>query len=243
MSVRYREQARSHRETDQSLNRAYKKASRRRPLFCHAACRSATGSAAVVQLVFQWVYEGTYLDFFFAFQGDVSVDEVVAENAAFGQERTTFVQLFQGFFQAAANLWDLFRLFRRQVVQVFVSCIARVDLVLDTVQASHQQCSEAQVRVGCRIREAGFDTASARAGHVRNTDRSGTVAGRVGQHHWSFEAWDQTLVGVGRRVGEAVQSLTVLDDAADEVQGGIGQAGIAFASEGVLAIFEIGRAS
>jgi acetylornithine/succinyldiaminopimelate/putrescine aminotransferase len=29
----------------------------------------------------------------------------------------------------------------------------------------------------------------------------------------------------------------VLDDAADEVQGGVGQAGIAFASEGVLAIF------
>src|SRR5471032_3097734 len=217
-----------------------KKASRRRP-FCHAALSGATGSAAVVQLVFQWVYEGAYFDFFFAFQLDVGIDEVVAENAAFGQERATFVQLFQGFFQATAHLWNLFGLFRRQVIQVFVSSVARVDLVLDTVQAGHHQCSEGQVRVGSRIREAGFDTTSFGAVDVRNTDRGGTVACRVGQHYRSFETWDQTLVGVGRRVGEAVQGLTVLDDAADEVQGGIGQAGIAFASEGVLAIFSDGQ--
>ncbi|RMR51720.1 hypothetical protein ALP84_05248 [Pseudomonas cichorii] len=207
----------------------------------YAITAGATGSAAVVQLVFQWVYESTYLDFFFAFQLDVSVDEVVAENAAFGQERTTFVQLFQGFFQAAANLWNAFGLFWRQVIQVFVSCIARVDLVLDAVQASHQQCGERQVRVGCRIREAGFDTTAAWAGDVRNTDRGGTVTSRVGQHDRSFETWDQTLVGVGRRVGEAVQGLTMLDDTADEVQGGVGQAGIAFAREGVLAIFGDGH--
>src|SRR5471032_631827 len=217
-----------------------KKASRRRP-FCHAALSGATGSAAVVQLVFKWVYEGAYFDFFFAFQLDVGIDEVVAEYAAFGQERTALVQLFQGFFQAAAHLWDLFGLFRRQVVQVFVGGVAWVDLVLDTVQAGHDQGSEGQVRVGCWIREACFDTASARAGHVRNTDRSGTVASRVGQHYRSFETWDQTLVGVGRRVGEAVQGLAVLDDAADEVQGGVGQAGITFASEGVLAIFGDGQ--
>ena len=112
-----------------------------------------------------------------------------------------------------------------------------MDLVLDTVQAGHQQCSEGQVRVGSRIREAGFDTTGFRAADVRNTDRGGAVASRVGQHDRRFEAWNQTLVGVGRRVGETVQSLTVLDDTADEVQGGVGQAGIAFAGEGVLAFF------
>src|SRR3546814_10159610 len=44
-----------------------------------------------------------------------------------------------------------------------------------------------------------------------------------------------------RSVGETVQRLAVLDDAADEVQGGLGQAGIAFASEGVLAILGDGH--
>src|SRR3546814_2811214 len=46
-----------------------------------------------------------------------------------------------------------------------------------------------------------------------------------------------------RSVGETVQRLAVLDDAADEVQGGLGQAGIAFASEGVLAILGDGHRS
>ncbi|SVJ52426.1 Uncharacterised protein [Klebsiella pneumoniae] len=111
-----------------------------------------------------------------------------------------------------------------------------MDLVLDAVQAGHQQRGEGQVGVGCRVREARFDTAGLRAGYVGDTDRGGTVARRVGQHHRSFEARDQALVGVGRGVGEAVQGLAVLDDAADEVQGGLGQAGIAFAGEGVLAV-------
>ncbi|RMR21496.1 hypothetical protein ALP89_05683 [Pseudomonas syringae pv. persicae] len=208
---------------------------------CYAINAGAAGSAAVVQLVFQWVYEGTNADFFFAFQCDVSVDEVVAEYAAFGQERTALVQFFQRFFQAAANLWDLFGLFRRQVIQVFVSCVARVDLVLDAVQASHQQSREGQVRVGCRIREACFDTTAAWAVDVRNTDRGRAVTCRVGQHDRGFEAWNQTLVGVGCRVGEAVQGFTVLDDAADEVQRDVGQAGIAFTCEGVFAIFGDGH--
>src|SRR3546814_12798767 len=101
------------------------------PLFRSAGLGCTTGSAAVVQLIFQWVYEGANLDFFFAFQRDVSVDEVIAEYAALGQERTALVQFFQGFFEAATHLWNFLGLFRRQVIQVFVGGIARVDLVLD----------------------------------------------------------------------------------------------------------------
>src|SRR5690606_22451655 len=134
------------------------------------------------------VYEGTYLDFFFALQLDVGIDEVVGEHAALGQERAALVQLFQGFFQAAANLRDQLAFFRRQVVQVLVGCIARVDLVLDTVDTGHQQRSEGQVRVGSRIREACFDAAGFRAGNVRDTDRGRAVASRVGQHDRRFEA-------------------------------------------------------
>ncbi len=116
-----------------------------------------------------------------------------------------------------------------------------MDLVLDTIQAGHQQCSKAQVGVGCRVREARFDAACFRAGNVRDTDGSRAVAGGVGQHDRRFEAGNQTLVGVGGRVGERVQRLAVLDDAADEVQGGVRQAGVAFASEGVGAVFGNGH--
>ncbi len=187
------------------------------------------------------MHEGAHLDLFLALELEVGIDEVIAEHAALGQERAALVEFFQGFLQAAAHLRDQLAFFRRQIVEVLVGGIAGVDLVLDAVQARHQQCGEAQVGVGGRVREARFDTASLGAGHVGNADRGGAVARRVGQHHRCFETRDQTLVGVGRGVGEAVQRLAVLDDAADEVQGGIGQAGIAFAGEGVLAILGDGH--
>ena len=62
------------------------------------------------------------------------------------------------------------------------------------------------------------------------------VAGRIGQQHRRFVAGHQTLVGVGRRVGEGVDRLGVLDDAADEVEADLRQAGIFVAGEGRLAV-------
>ena len=79
---------------------------------------------AVVQVVFQRVHEGAHLDLFFALQLDVGIDELVGEHAALGQERAALVEFFQRLFQAAANLRDFLRLFRRQVVQVLVGGIA-----------------------------------------------------------------------------------------------------------------------
>src|SRR5690606_13637706 len=106
--------------------------------------------------------------------------------------------------QAAADLRNLAGFFRRQVIQVLVRGIAGVDLVLDTIQAGHQQGSEGQVGVGSRIREARFDAACLRARYVRDTDGGTAVARRVGEHDRRFKTWDQTLVGVGGRVGEGV---------------------------------------
>src|SRR5690606_17659969 len=117
----------------------------------------------------------------------------------------------------------------------------RVDLVLDAVQAGHHQGGEGQVRVGCRVREAHFDTACLRAAYVRNPDRGGTVTGRVGQHDRGFVAWYQALVAVGGRVGEGVDGLGVLDDAADVVQSLFAQAGIAVTCEQVFAVFVQGH--
>ena len=93
-----------------------------------------------------------------------------------------------------------------------------MDLVDDTVQTGHQLGRKGQVRVGSRIREAYFDAAGFSAWHDRDTDGGRAVAGGVGQHDRCFIARHQTLVGVGGRVGEGVDGLGVLDDAADGEQ-------------------------
>ncbi|MNC63980.1 hypothetical protein D3C75_1141460 [compost metagenome] len=107
---------------------------------------------------------------FFHTQSDISVDSFISEHAARSQELAVFVQAVQCFFQRASNLWDLFRFFWRQVVQVFVHCFARMDFVLDTIKTSHQQCCEAQVRVSCWVREAHFDTTCFRRRNYWDTD-------------------------------------------------------------------------
>ncbi|VXB37347.1 conserved hypothetical protein [Massilia sp. 9I] len=168
---------------------------------------------------------------------DVGVDHAVAEHAAAGQELAVLVEGFQRFFQRGAHGRDQLVFFRRQVVQVLGRGFARVDLVLDAVQACHQQRSEAQVDVGQRVREAGLDAAAFRVRHVRDADRGRTVAGRVGQLDRGFIARHQALVRVGARVGDRVQGACVLDDAADVEQRGFRQACIAVAGEQVLAVF------
>jgi hypothetical protein len=50
-----------------------------------------------------------------------------------------------------------FSSFGRQVVEVLVHGLARVDLVLDPVEAGHQHGRERQVRVGRRVGEADLD--------------------------------------------------------------------------------------
>src|SRR5574343_246795 len=196
--------------------------------------------AAVVQIELDRVGRHANLVHFFHLQGQVGIDPVVGEDTTLGQEVTILVQGSQGLFQGSADGRNLCIFFRRQIVQVLGSRIARVDLVLNTVQAGHQQGREAQVRIGDRIREAGFDTASLGRGNERDTDGSGTVLGGVGQLDRGFVVRNQTLVGVGTGVGDRVQGLGVLDDAADVEQGGFGQAGVAVTGEQVLAVLPDG---
>ena len=177
---------------------------------------------------------------FLHLQFDVGVDPLVGEHAATGQELAVCVQCGQGFIQRGAHGRDQFVFFRWQVVQVLVCSIAWVDLVLDTIQTGHQQGGEAQIRVSQRVREACLDTAAFRVRYVRDTDGSGTVFGGVGQFYRCFVVRYQTLVGVGARVGDGVQCLGVLDDTADVVQGGVGQAGVAVTSKQVFAVFPDG---
>src|SRR6185437_452427 len=87
-----------------------------------------------------------------------------------------------------------------------------------------------------RIGEAHLDAATLRAGHVRDAATRGTIACRVGQHHRRLEARHQPLVAVGGGVGERVDRLGVLEDAADVPQRGLAQAAVQVAGEQVLAV-------
>src|SRR3546814_19142693 len=76
---------------------------------------------------------------------------------------------------------------------------------------------------------------------IRNTAGSRTVAAGIGQQHRRIITRNQPLVAVGRRVGEGVQGLGVLDDAADEVARSLRHTSIAVAGEQRIALFPYGQ--
>ena len=70
----------------------------------------------------------------------------------------------------------------------------------------------------------------------RDADRRRAVAAAVGEVDRRLVAGHQALVAVGRRVGDGAQGRGVPEQAADGVQGHVGQAGVAGAGEQVLAV-------
>ena len=143
----------------------------------------------------------------------------------------------QRFAQGATDGRNVLQFLVGQLVQIFVARVARVDLVLDAVEACHQHGGETQVWVRGRIREADFHALGLRRGAERDPARCRTVARRVGEQHRCFKARNQTLVGVGRRVGEGVQCLGVLENTADVPQRFLGQACVLVAGEQRLTVF------
>ncbi len=110
-------------------------------------------------------------------------------------------------------------------------------LVGDAVEAGHQHRGEREVGVGGRIREADLDALRLRAGHMRDAARGRAVARGVGEQHGRFVARHETLVAVRGRVGESVQRLRVLEDAADVEQACLREVGVFVAGEDGLAFF------
>ena len=92
-----------------------------------------------------------------------------------------------------------------------------------------------EIGVRARIGEAHFDALALGRGDEGNAAGGRAVARRIGQQHRRFEAGDQALVAVGQRVGEGVERLGVLDDAADVIEAGVRQIGIARTGEQRLA--------
>jgi len=136
-----------------------------------------------------------------------------------------------------AHRRDVLRLLGLEIVQIFVCRIAGVNLVLDAVEARHHHGGEGEVGIRRRIREAYFDTTRLRVGNEGNANRGRTVACRVGEHHRRLEARHQALVAVGAGVGEGIECLGVLDDAADVVERDIGQTAVLVTGKQGLAVF------
>ena len=139
--------------------------------------------------------------------------------------------LFQGVHslgQGARHLLDASVLFRRQLVEVLVDRLRRLDVVQDAVQASHQLSGEGQERVAGWVRSAELDALGSRGGtSQRNTDGGRTVTSGVHQVDRSLEARNQTVVGVQGWVGEGQHGGGVLDQTTDVPASQVGQASVA----------------
>ena len=135
----------------------------------------------------------------------------------------------------AADGRDLLQFLRRQVVEILVHRRAGIDLVVDAVEAGHQHRGEGEIGIGHRVGEADFDALGLRVRRPRNAARGRAVARRIGEQHRRLVARDQALVAVGRGVGEAVQRLGVLDDAADVIEAFLAEVGVFVAGHHRLA--------
>ena len=112
-----------------------------------------------------------------------------------------------------------------------------MDLVLHAIEPGHHHRGEREVGVRCWVRKAYFDTTRFIRLYIGDADRCRTVARRVGKFHRCFEAWDQTFVRIGTRVGDRVQGARMFDDATDVMKRKLRQARIAITRKQVLATF------
>ena len=155
-------------------------------------------------------------------------DEVVGEYAAFGEEGVVGLQGVEDGVEGAGDLGDGGGLVGGQFVQVFVDRLGRFDLVLDPVQAGHEHRGEREVGVGGRVGDAELDPLGLGVGAGDRDPGAGrAVPLGVDQVDRGLEAGYQPVVGVRRRVGEGQQRGGVLEQPADVVAAGVGQARVA----------------
>src|SRR3954447_14963844 len=102
-----------------------------------------------------------------------------------------------------------------------------IDLVAHTVETSHQQCREAEVRIRRRVRAAELDPLRLRARRVDGNSNGGrAVALRVDEIDWRLETRHQTAIRVHRRRGQREQGWTVAQKTADVVLRELAETGI-----------------
>jgi len=107
---------------------------------------------------------------------DVFFQQVWSEDAAFQQELVIGFERVQYCIKGAGYLLDKFLLLCRQLIQIAILRTTRIDLVGDTVQASHEDGGESQIRVACWVWRAELNTFGFGALGGRDAADRGTIA-------------------------------------------------------------------
>ena len=119
------------------------------------------------------------------------------------QEVVVGLERLERLVERARHLRHLRQLLGREVVEVPVDRVGRLDLVLDAVEPGHEHRREREVRVAGRVGAAELDPLRLRALRVeRDAHRRRAVALRVHEVHRRLVARHESLVRVRRRVRE-----------------------------------------
>jgi hypothetical protein len=165
------------------------------------------------------------VDLDLALVGDPRRDEVLGEDPALEQVVVVGLERVEHGVERRGHLRDVGELVRRQLVEVLVDRGRRLDLVADAVEAGHEHRREREVGVARRVGAAELEALGLGvAAGDRDADAGRAVALAVDQVDRGLEAGHQAVVAVDRRVGERQQRRRVVQQAADVVAGGVGQA-------------------
>ena len=107
----------------------------------------------------------------------VVVDEVLGEHVALRQELVVGFERGERLPERARHGRDLGQFLGRQVVDVLVDRVARVDPILDAVEAGHEHRREREIRIARRVGAAELDALGLGAVRVhRDANRGRAVA-------------------------------------------------------------------
>ena len=188
-----------------------------------------SGLQVVVELVLEGVRVGPHRgDLLGLLVFEPGVDQVLREDVALGEELVVLAQCVEGGLEGARQFRDVLVLGRGQFVQVLVDRRGRFDAALDAVDARHEARGERQVGVRAGVRHAVLHALGLGGGaRDGDADARGAVARRVHEVDRSLKTGNQAAEGVHRRVREGEERGSVLEQAADEPAGRVGQGSVA----------------
>src|SRR5712691_3612509 len=159
---------------------------------------------------------------------DPRLDHVRREDVALQQPIVGLLEVVEHDAEVAGELLDLLRLGGRQLVEVLVDRLARIDLVRDAVEPRHEARREGQIRVARVVGRPELDALGRFRLRVhRDAHARRAVALAVREVDRRLVARHQPLVGVGRGRDDREQRRGVLEDAADVVEAVLGYVGVA----------------
>jgi len=179
-----------------------------------------------VQVQFHFVRMGAGVQCvgFLTFEVAETLDEGLAEDAAFSQEGMVGHQRIAGTFKAGRDFFDLLPFLRGPILHLrFEGAeIERfgIHFLLNTINAGQQHGGNGYIGVAGAIRCAVFDANFIGVSHIlRLADGGSAVATAKEAAGGSFKTRCQALKGVGGRVGKRGEGRGVVEDAADVLHG------------------------